>query len=256
MLEAGPALRATVTTSLRGSTLMARVACLTTRCTGQVSLQLPPGACARSPGIMPPDRACAGRPVTLGRVALADGSVRTLRLTVRGGRLRRALTRLAGGATNGIIAVLRPGAAGRPPGPPIRLRTFTAGRPVTLPAGLPAVQSAPGPVPATGTPAPPAGTPAPPSGTSLVITTCGPVGAFPRQFAGTITPPVGGLTITMTYTPPAGATITQAVTTTATGAFSDSVAAMTPGTWSAQASFGGTPAYTPSLSPACEFQGG
>ena len=60
----------------------------------------------------------------------------------------------------------------------------------------------------------------------------------------------------MTYTPPAGATIQQTVTTTATGAFTDTVASITPGTWSAQASFGGTPAYAASTSAVCQFPGG
>jgi hypothetical protein len=261
----GPPPKATVTTSLHGGTLSALVACLSVRCAGQVSLQLPSGACARTAGIMPSGRACAGKPIGIGRVALAAGRARTLRLTVPPGRLRRTLTRLGKGATSGIIAVLRkPGARGRPPGPPSRLKTFTAGRPVVLPKGLPAVQSEPpvqsgppAPPPGGGTPMPPpGGSPAAPLATTLAITTCGPIGTFPRLFAGTITPPVAGLTITMTYTPPAGATIQQTVTTTAAGTFTDDVAATQPGTWSAQASFGGTPAYAASTSADCQFQGG
>jgi len=253
--------KATVTTALHGGTLSALVACLARRCAGLVSLQLPAGACARSAAIMPAGPACAGRPVSLGRIALAAGHARTLKLTVRRGRLRTALTRIGAGATRGIIAVLRPGAAGSPPGPPTRLKVFTGGRPLTLPNGLPAVQSvpaapvAPAPAPTT---APPTdgGGPTAPAATTLAITTCGPLDAFPRQFAGSITPAVGGLTIMLTYTPPAGAAIQQSVTTTATGAFTDSVASMTPGTWSAQASFGGTPAYAASTSAVCQFQGG
>ena len=120
---------------------------------------------------------------------------------------------------------------------------------------MPVAPAVPAPAPATDA-APAGGGPTAPAATTLAITTCGPIDAFPRQFAGSITPAVGGLTITMTYTPPAGAAIQQTVTTTATGAFTDSVASMAPGTWSAQASFGGTPAYAASTSAVCQFQGG
>jgi type VI protein secretion system component Hcp len=253
--------QATVTTSLHGGTLSALVACLAKRCTGLVSLQLPAGVCPRSAAIMPPELACAGKPVAVGRIALAAGHTRTLKLTVPRGRLRTALTRIGKGTTRGIIAVLRSGAAGKPPGPPSRLKVFNGGRPVALPNGLPAVQSVPvatvvpAPAPTT-TPPTAGGGPTAPAATTLAITTCGPIDAFPRQFAGSVTPVVGGLAITMTYTPPAGAMIQQTVTTTAAGTFTDSVAATMPGTWSAQASFGGTPAYAASTSAVCQFQGG
>lgn len=96
-----------------------------------------------------------------------------------------------------------------------------------------------------------------PVATSLAITICGPVGQFPRQFAGQVTPAVAGLSITMTYTPPApGAVILQTVTTDAAGQFSDAIAAVTPGTWSAIAGFAGDAGYGASTSPSCDFLGG
>ncbi len=236
----GPAPPATVTVGVKRGTFSARVACLSRRCDGTLSLRLPAKACARRAGIMPPDKACAGRAFRLGRVALGDGSVRVLRLSVPKGRLRRALARLTAGGTRGIIAVLRRGT-----GRPITLTTIPGAAKPKLPEGLPAVQSTP-------VSSPPGAV-----ATSLVITTCGPIASFPRQFAGQVTPAVAGLSITMTYTPPApGAPIQQTVTTNAAGQFSDAVAATTPGPWSATASFAGNAAYGASTSPSCGFPGG
>ena len=248
----GPPPPATVTTALKGGTFYARVACLSARCDGVLSLRLPSGACARAAGIMPPDRACAGRTFRVGRVGLAEGRVRVLRLGVAPGRLRRVLARLTAGTARGIIAVLQRGSRR-----PVTLTTIPGDAKPKLPSGLPAVQStpvtappAPGPVPS------PPGAPGPVA-TTLAITTCGPVGQFPREFAGQVTPAVAGLSITMTYTPPApGAVISQTVTTNAAGQFSDAVAAATPGTWSAAAGFAGNAGYGASTSPSCDFLGG
>jgi hypothetical protein len=201
---------------------------------------------------MPPDKACAGTAFRLGRVALADGSVRVLRLSVPRGRLRQALARLTSGTTRGIIAVLR-----RSNGRPITLTTIPGGAKPKLPQGLPAVQSTP--LTAAPPPVPPPAPPAPPGpvATSLLITTCGPVGQFPRAFTGQVTPAVAGLSITMTYTPPVpGAAIVQTVTTNAAGQFNDTAATVTPGTWSATANFAGNAGNSASTSPSCDFPGG
>ena len=243
---------ATVTVGVKSGMFSARVACLSERCEGTLSLRLPAKACAKPAGIMPPDKACAGKAFRLGRVALADGRVRVLRLSIPRGRLRQALVRLTSGTTRGIIAVLR-----RSNGRPITLTTIPGGAKPKLPQGLPAVQStpltgAPPPVPAPAPPAPPG-----PVATSLLITTGGPVGQFPRAFTGQVTPAVAGLSITMTYTPPVpGTAIAQAVTTNAAGQFNDTAASVTPGTWSATAMFAGNAGYSASTSPSCDFPGG
>ncbi len=196
---------------------------------------------------MSPGAACAAKAIGLGRIALHNGSVRVLRLSVARGKLRRALTRLTAGTTAGIIAVLRRGGRSA-----LRLVTIPGGAVPKLPRGLPAVQSTPV------APAPPPPTPplAGPVATSVVITTCGTIDPMGRAFAGHVTPALAGLSITMTYTPPVGAAVSQAVTTDAAGQFSDQVAVMTPGYWTAVASFAGNAGYGASASPSCSFLGG
>jgi hypothetical protein len=72
-----------------------------------------------------------------------------------------------------------------------------------------------------------------------------------------VTPAVAGLSITMTYTPPVpGTAIAQTVTTNAAGQFNDTAATVTPGTWSATATFAGNAGYSASTSPSCDFPGG
>ncbi len=69
--------------------------------------------------------------------------------------------------------------------------------------------------------------------------------------SGTMEPAFKDADIEITYGEPGGKRFGDTVTTDATGAFSDSVLASTPGTWTMQASVAGSPTYHGSQSPVC-----
>ena len=74
-----------------------------------------------------------------------------------------------------------------------------------------------------------------------------------ESVSGTLSPALGGATITVDYTAPDSTVTVDTVTTQSDGSYTDSFQPMTEGAWSVQAHFAGNQTQTAADSPACSF---
>ena len=265
-----------------GSSLLARVDCLSAHCRGILTVDLPPAACRLGgtlcsfTGGVRVGLSGSGKihfngdgTATLnggvrvgvngsGRFALGDGSVKILRLSVPS-PLRKWL---AGHqhALLGAIIVVRGS-------PTAIVEHDVLGAPAKLPPGAPS-DTLEGPTPGAGGPGSGGGGPAGGGPTdlqqSLSLTSCTgahPVGTPPTVVvvSGSLSPARGGAKVTLTYTPVSGppplpSPVVDSVTTDAAGSFSenfDREPAGKPYSWNVVASIPEGDGYAAAQSASC-----
>jgi hypothetical protein len=258
------------------SIIRARVDCLTARCRGILSVSLPNSAC---PAVASPSSLggtggkCSftggvrvglnGGKVSFngdgtaftggvkvgiggaGKFSMGDGSVRVLKLSVPP-PLRKWLKGHSHPTLGSIIVVHGLGRA--------IVEREVLGAPAKIYAGIPSLNEPPG-----------GSGPGPQEqAQSLLVTECStPVVGVPSltevRVNGSLSPPRGGATVTLTYTPvngpmPLPSPVIHTVTTTATGAFGENFereVGGNPYSWNVVASIAAGDGYAAASSPAC-----
>jgi type VI secretion system Hcp family effector len=255
----------------RGSSVLARVDCLSPHCRGALTLSLPPAAC---PGGGPGCAFTGGVRVGLngsgkvhfngdgsatlnggtrvglngaGKFSMGDGSVKIIRLGVPA-PLRKWLNGHQHGVLGAIIVVRGQGTA--------LVQHDELDQPAKLPPGAPSdsVEPPPGSGPVVDTPQSlslASCTGAPPVGTPLTVVVV----------SGSLTPARSGTKVTLTYTPTSGppplpSPVVDTVTSDATGAFSENFDRQRGGlpySWSVTASIPEGGGYSAAQSVACSI---